>query len=369
MANERNLYLTQIAASLEMRLGGPSAVVINTHEIFSKKISNYCLMVFGNTYLKNNIMQASTLFNNRFALLLNVFNISFIKRLRQSEVILVHGYYLFSTMFSAIFYPGKKFFLMPHGTFEYYQQKRHKFRKIVFTFFLNIFLKKRKIHFLVASKSEIPPIKAKFPNSPITVVGIGINLPKLALGNYEMGKVARLIFLGRIVEKKRVDLCLYAVKKLKLEGHLISFDIVGTGNDRLIKSLKKLVEELEIEESVNFLGHLENEELAHVLSRCNIFILPSENENFAIAVAESIAASIPVIISKNVAMHHFVDKYKVGVTIESLDPNLLSQAVLTITENYAYFKENCIKFRELLDWSTVFVEWEKIIILDKELLI
>jgi glycosyltransferase involved in cell wall biosynthesis len=85
--------------------------------------------------------------------------------------------------------------------------------------------------------------------------------------------------------------------------------------------------------------------------------------------AESIAASIPVIVSKNVAMHHFVDRYKVGVTIESLDPNLLSQAVLNLTENYAFFKENCIKFRELLDWSTVFVEWEKIIILDNELVI
>lgn len=370
VANDRNMYLTQIAASLDMTLGGPSAVVLNTHALFSEKISNCNLLVFGNTHLKSKkVMQASTLFDNRFALLVNMFNISFIKTLRQSEVIIVHGYYLFSTMFSAIFYPGKRFFLMPHGTFEYYQQKRHRFRKIIFTFFLNIFLKNRKIHFLVASESEIQPLKAKFPNSPITVVGLGIKLPKLALENYEMGKVVRLIFLGRIAEKKRIDLCLYAVKKLKMEGHSILFDIVGTGNDQLIKSLKKLVGELKIEDSVNFLGHLENEELANVLSRCDIFMLPSENENFAIAVAESIGASIPVIISKNVAMHHFVDKYRVGITIESLDSNLLSKAVLNLADNYAFYKDNCIRYRELLDWSTVFIEWEKIIFSDNELVI
>ena len=68
-------------------------------------------------------------------------------------------------------------------------------------------------------------------------------------------------------------------------------------------------------------------------------------------------------------MHHIVDKYRVGITIEALDPNLLSKAVLNLADNYAFYKENCIRYRELLNWSTVFIEWEKIIFSDNELVI
>lgn len=357
-----NLRLTQITASLDMKLGGPAAVVLNSHKFFAQKYSNYSLLVFGESVLNNSqIIKAATLFGNRFALLINLLNVAFIRRLRQSEVILIHGYYLFSTIYSILFYQGDKIFLMPHGTFEFYQQKRHKLRKMVFTFLLNMVLKTRKIHFLVASESEISSLETKFPKNPITVVGLGINLPKLIVGDQKIDNGTKLIFLGRIAEKKRIDLCLHAIQKLKLKGHQIYFDIVGTGNNSLIETLTNLVRELNIEENVNFLGHLENEELSIALARSHIFVLPSENENFAIAVAESIGASVPVIVSKNVAMHHFVDQYQVGITIEDLNSDLLSQAILKLIDNHSHFKENCIKHRALLDWSLVFTEWEKII--------
>lgn len=361
-----DLRLTQISATLDKKLGGPTSVVLDTHDFFLDRFFNYTLLVFGETTLiEANSFKAPTLFRNRFALLNNPLNLTFIRKLRKSDVILLHGYYLFSTIYSLLFYKGDRIFLMPHGTFEFYQQKKHKIRKLVFGLFLNVFLRSREIHFLVASEAEVPSLKAKFPKNSVTVVGIGVNLQKLNLNESRNENEIRLIFMGRIAEKKRIDLCMQAVKTLKLMGYKICFEIVGTGDEFLIQFLKNLVKELEIEDSVHFLGHLENEELYRVLALSHIFILPSENENFAIAVAESIGASVPVIVSKNVAMHNFVSKYKVGITIDNLESNLIVNAILDLLDNYSQFRDNCIKNRSLLDWSSVFVQWEEVLVRKK----
>ena len=362
MGFTNNASLTQISASVDMKLGGPSSVVINTHGLFSQKLKDYHLLVFGKSEIKGlNIIEAGTILDNRFGLIWNFFNPKFIKTLYKSDVILIHGYYLFSTIYSLVFYRGKNIYLMPHGTFEYYQQAKHTLRKIFFTFILKSILNKRVIHFITASESEIAPIKAVFPQHKISPVGLGVNIPNIKYKPKKHTEQIKMVFIGRIAEKKRIDLCLHALRLLKSDGHNISLKVIGTGPAELTQDLIDLVNKLNLSGDVMFLGHLGRTEINKELSNSDVFLLPSENENFAIAVAESIAANVPVIVSSYVSMHTFVDKYKVGITIKELNPDLISQAVLEIMKNHNRYGKNCEKYREYLSWGAIFGAWINIL--------
>lgn len=358
MGAKSDIKFTQISASVDMKLGGPSSVVLNTHELLTLNLKNYCLLVFGSSELEaQNVYRIKTILNNRFGFIWKIASSRPISKLKQSDAILIHGYYLFSTIYSVALYRGSRIYLMPHGTFELYQQARHKFRKIIFSFLLEMFLKDRKIHFITASESESAPLKSSFPLNPVSVVGLGVSIPAVTKIRKTNSEEINLVFLGRIAEKKRIDLCLYSVKQLISSGYQVSLKIIGTGSLELKKSLTDLVEELDLMANVKFLGHLGKTEMEKELSRSDIFILPSENENFAIAVAESIAAEVPVIVSKNVAMHSFVDEHNVGITIAELDSNLICQAVLQIMRGYDEYRINCHKHREMLSWDRIFDSW------------
>ena len=83
----------------------------------------------------------------------------------------------------------------------------------------------------------------------------------------------------------------------------------------------------------------------------------SENENFAVAVAESIYELRPVVVSRFVAMHEFVDEYQVGKTIPALDSGLLASAILDLVKDYDRYVLNCESHRELLSWERVSQVW------------
>jgi glycosyltransferase involved in cell wall biosynthesis len=58
------------------------------------------------------------------------------------------------------------------------------------------------------------------------------------------------------------------------------------------------------------------------LTDADIFVLPSYNENFGIAVAEALAAGTPVIISDQVGLHEEVSAARVGSVTTCRVPDL-----------------------------------------------
>jgi glycosyltransferase involved in cell wall biosynthesis len=62
------------------------------------------------------------------------------------------------------------------------------------------------------------------------------------------------------------------------------------------------VNALGIGDRVSFLGRLEGAAKARAFAAADLFILPSYQENFGIAVAEAMAAGLPVVVSHAVAI-------------------------------------------------------------------
>ncbi len=116
---------------------------------------------------------------------------------------------------------------------------------------------------------------------------LGISADKVAL------------YVGRIEPLKGLEILLRAVAQIDSEEGL-SLIIVG-GNpsmDNEIIRLKSIITDLNIDESVSFVGTVDQEELPFYYNASDVLVIPSYYESFGLVALESMACGTPVIASR-----------------------------------------------------------------------
>ena len=122
-----------------------------------------------------------------------------------------------------------------------------------------------------------------------------------------------LLFLGRLHQKKGCDLLLRAfASTASLAPNL---DLVMAGPDQVgwQPALQRIAEELGIASRVHWPGMVTGDAKWGALRAADAFVLPSHQENFGIAVAESLAAGRPVLISNQVNIWPEIEAEHVGL--------------------------------------------------------
>lgn len=103
-----------------------------------------------------------------------------------------------------------------------------------------------------------------------------------------------LVFVGRLVSDKGVDVLLDALGVLTGEGLLPRLTVVGDGPERPL--LAERAGRLGIADRVHFLGTRTGEDLVEILNRHRILVVPSRyNEPFGIVALEGIACGCLVV--------------------------------------------------------------------------
>jgi glycosyltransferase involved in cell wall biosynthesis len=137
---------------------------------------------------------------------------------------------------------------------------------------------------------------------------------------------ADLIYAGRLVPHKQVDLLLRTVAHLEKIGRHVTLDVIGDGPER--NRLQQLAQQLGIEKRVRFLGKLSNaSEVFARMKASKVLLLASQREGFGLIVPEAWACGIPVIVCRepySAAVDLMDEEYK-GQVVPS-DPQALAQA-------------------------------------------
>jgi glycosyltransferase involved in cell wall biosynthesis len=106
-----------------------------------------------------------------------------------------------------------------------------------------------------------------------------------------------LVFLGRLVSDKGVDLLLDALTRLAEEGLRPRLTVVGEGPEG--PALRAQAARLGLADRIDFLGVRTGEELVEILNRHRILVIPSRyNEPFGIVALEGIACGCVVVGSE-----------------------------------------------------------------------
>lgn len=109
-----------------------------------------------------------------------------------------------------------------------------------------------------------------------------------------------VLFLGRLHPKKGLDLLIPAfarvVQRIR-NAHLI---LVGPGDATYIGSIRQKVAELDLEAKVTLTGPLYGKSKWEAMAASDLFVLPSYQENFGLAVVDAIRSGLPVLLSRRV---------------------------------------------------------------------
>lgn len=158
-----------------------------------------------------------------------------------------------------------------------------------------------------------------------------------------------MLYVGRLVHVKGLDLLLDAFSKTSLDYKLV---IVGEGARE--NDLKMQVETLGIGERVVFAGGYSGANLYAWYDIANFFILPSRYEPFGAVVNEALIYGCPVVASKHMGAVDFINEDN-GVLF---DPNDKNEFIRTLNKAFTIYNNDNIVRKNLMFHS--FEEYVKV---------
>ncbi|PEN06508.1 hypothetical protein CRI93_09505 [Longimonas halophila] len=132
-----------------------------------------------------------------------------------------------------------------------------------------------------------------------------------------------LLFVGRLVHGKGIDIALDALYQLHQKGKCYSLTICGGGKDREL--FKKRTAMLGLAEDVTFVGWTDSKELSQKYAHASAVLVPSRYEAFGIVALEAIACGCPVVASNVGGLPESVGEC--GILVESENPAALAEGI------------------------------------------
>lgn len=176
-----------------------------------------------------------------------------------------------------------------------------------------------------------------------------------------------LLSVGRLVERKGNDKVIKALPEVIQNIPNLVYLIAGNGPCK--EPLKKMVEDLGLEENVRFIGYVPDNQLPKYYNLCDVFIMPSRTEKgdpegFGIVYLEAGACGKPVIGSRMGGIPDAVLNGKTGILVDPLDEREIADAILELLsdENKAnQMGEYGRRRAEKLNWEAASDKLKKII--------
>jgi glycosyltransferase involved in cell wall biosynthesis len=128
------------------------------------------------------------------------------------------------------------------------------------------------------------------------------------------------LYLGRIHEKKGCDLLIRAFAKTAAADDSIRLVFAGPDQTGWADELRALGASLGIADRIVWTGMIAGDLKWGMLRLAEVFILPSHQENFGIAVAEALACGTPVLISNKVNIWREIEADGAGLVDDDDEP-------------------------------------------------
>ena len=164
---------------------------------------------------------------------------------------------------------------------------------------------------------------------------------------------ARLVlFLGRLSQKKSPDLLLQAFAQMAAAEGAAHLAFAGPDESGMLGKLQGMAAQTGMQQRVHFAGPLTGDLKWAAYRDAEIFVLPSQNENFGNTAAEAVAAGTPVIVTRQCGIAPLLEG-TAGVVVEH-DAHALAQALLDQLQSplrSQQMKKGCAAAMQRLDWG------------------
>lgn len=163
-----------------------------------------------------------------------------------------------------------------------------------------------------------------------------------------------VLFLGRIAEKKSPDLLLRAFAQLLKEKPEKDWQLLFAGPEErgMRMRLQQQVLQLQVSSRVRFIGPVYGDTKWSAYRDADVFVLPSQNENFGNTAAEAVAAGTPVVVTEQCGIAPMLAD-TAGLVVPH-DEQKLANAIKKVAsegELRARLVEGCRKVAAGLGWE------------------
>lgn len=312
---------------------------INIHSTILTSLKNK------NNYFEKNNLQTISLNSTNIGYGFNI-SIFFwlIKNSHKYDCIIIEGLWQFhslATYLSSII-TKKPYLIFTHGMLDKWfitnNPKKSIYKKIYWELFEKKVINNSKMILFTSNEERAASINTfEGFSATSSIVGYGINAPpKINVIKKIMPEKINILFLSRIHEKKGLDILIKCVRKLIDENYNIHLNVAGDISSNYAEEMMKLSNDMNLKKDISWLGMLEGEKKWKAYHECDIFCLPSHQENFGVVVAEALACGTPVIISNKVYIWQEIQKYNAGIvdddTIEGTMRSIKKWITMSSTE-------------------------------------
>lgn len=124
-----------------------------------------------------------------------------------------------------------------------------------------------------------------------------------------------VLFLSRIQYKKGIEHLLDGLAILRERGRGVRLVVAGSGDRGYTEAMQRRAVDLGLEDVVTWTGHVGGDLKWSLYSACDVFALPTSQENFGFVFFESLAAGTPVITSDLVDTRGEIERSGGGVVV------------------------------------------------------
>jgi glycosyltransferase involved in cell wall biosynthesis len=141
----------------------------------------------------------------------------------------------------------------------------------------------------------------------------------------------RVLWLGRIIPRKRLDLFLDGAALAIRRGLDLHLTVVG--ESPMFPGYLRLLDEFPFPESLEYLPSIERARVPALLARHHVLVQPSEEEDFGSSVAEAQACGLPVVVGKTNGNADYLSER--DVWLEDDRPDTLAESLLRFAKQPA----------------------------------
>ena len=255
---------------------------------------------------------------------------------------IIHANWIFSGLTALICRrKGKKIVLTVRGSDINILNKSKLLKRI------NLFVLNRMDHIVTVSDS-LRKIVLSFGIAPekVTTIPNGIDTDLFYPGQKSKArsilnlpeKDLLIIYIGRLIKIKGIDILLEALKSVIKQINAINAYLIGSGE--LLPRLQETAKKAEIDNKIHFPGSQPPESISDWLNAADIFVLPSLSEGRPNVILEALACGTPILATEVGGIPELIKDGENGCLIPPGKSDVLAEKIVSILND----KKVCEKF-------------------------
>lgn len=191
-----------------------------------------------------------------------------------------------------------------------------------------------------------------FPEKKIFVSANGVNIDAIRKSKKE-GKAYDGIFMGRVTISKGIFDLLRIWHKICQYAPHMQLAIIGEGSRSITKEMLHMIQRYNLSNNVTMLGFVPDKTVYTLMKSGRVFLFPSHEEGFGIAIIEALACDLPVVAYDLLSYPKMIRKYIHAVKPYNLDDFSKTCLELMTKKTATEHTKKSIALHHGFSWDTI----------------